>query len=134
MGSKTIKIVGVANFKACVVRPVSVWMVGELWEADARKYGRLIFIHLQCWEVLPFCCFQRQRCIKILCPKDPDFYTPLVLKMAKGQHLPALVVYKNQSPKISNKGAEANASYLWPEGRNPRVGTPSGVIRENGAS
>ena len=25
-------------------------------------------------------------------------------------------------------------SYLWPEGRNPRVGTPSGGIRENGAS
>ena len=24
--------------------------------------------------------------------------------------------------------------YLWPEGRNPRVGTPSGGIRENGAS
>ena len=23
---------------------------------------------------------------------------------------------------------------LWPEGRNPRVGTPSGGIRENGAS
>ena len=40
-----------------------------------------------------------QRSIKILCPKDPDFYTPLALKTAqKGQHLPALVVYKNQSP------------------------------------
>ena len=61
-------------------------------------FGRLIFIHHQCWVVLPFCRFQRQRCIKILCPKDPDFYTPLALKMAKGQHLPALVVYKNQSP------------------------------------
>ena len=24
------------------------------------------------WEVLPFYRFQRQRCIKILCPKDPD--------------------------------------------------------------
>ena len=24
--------------------------------------------------------------------------------------------------------------YLWPEGGNPRVGTPSGGIRENGAS
>ena len=35
---------------------------------------------------------------KIRCPKDPDFYTPLALKMAKGQHLPALEVYKNQSP------------------------------------
>ena len=59
--------------------------------------GRLLGHH-QCWEVLPFCRFQRQRCIKILCPGDPDFYTPLVLKTAKGQHLPALVVYKSQSP------------------------------------
>ena len=59
--------------------------------------GRLIFIHLQCWEVLPFCRSQRQRCIKILSPKDPEFYTPLALKTAKGQHLPALEVYKNQS-------------------------------------
>ena len=46
--------------------------------------GGLIFIHHQCWEVLPFCRFQRQRCIKILRPKDPDFYTPLALKTAKG--------------------------------------------------
>ena len=65
----------------------------------AGNIGRLIFIHLQCWEVLPFCRFQRQRCIKILCPKGPDFYTLLALKTAKGQHLPALEVYKNQSPK-----------------------------------
>ena len=36
-------------------------------------FGRRIFIHHQCWEVLPFCRFQRQRCIKILCPKDPGF-------------------------------------------------------------
>ena len=64
--------------------------------------GRRIFIHLQCWEVLPFCRFQRQRCIKILCPKDPDFYTPLALKTAKGQHLPALEVYKNPSPNWLN--------------------------------
>ena len=63
------------------------------------KTGRLIFIHHQCWEVLPFCRFQRQRCIKILCLRAQDFYTPLALKTAKGQHLPALVVYKNQ-PKM----------------------------------
>ena len=69
------------------------------------NFGRLIFIHLQCWEALPFCRFQRQRCIKILCPKDPDFYTPLALKMAKGQRLPALEVYKNQSPKFSGSTA-----------------------------
>ena len=62
--------------------------------------GRLIFIHHQCWEVLPFCRFQRQRCTKILCPKDPHFYTPLALRTAKGQHLPALVAYKNQSPSF----------------------------------
>ena len=61
--------------------------------------GSLSFIHLRCWEVLPSCRFQRQRCIKILCPKDPDFYTVLALKTAKGQHFPALEVYKNQ-PRI----------------------------------
>ena len=60
--------------------------------------GRLIFIHLQCWEVLRILTFQRQRCIKILCPKDPEFYTPLALKSQNSQHLPALEVYKNQSP------------------------------------
>ena len=47
--------------------------------------------------MLPFCRYQRQRCIKILCPKDPDL---LALKTAKGQHLPALEVYKNQSPRM----------------------------------
>ena len=60
--------------------------------------GRLIFIHLQCWEVLPFCRFQRQRCIKVRVLRAQDFYAPLALKTAKGQHLPALEVYKNQSP------------------------------------
>ena len=60
--------------------------------------GRLIFIHHQCWEVLPFWRFQRQRCIKIRVLRAQDFYTPLALKTAKGQLLPALVVYKNQSP------------------------------------
>ena len=40
--------------------------------------------------------------MKILCPKDPDFYTPLALKMAKGQRLQALEVYKNQSPIKNN--------------------------------
>ena len=68
--------------------------------SSSAIFGRLIFIHLQCWEVLPFCHFRHQRCIKFLCPKDPDFYTPLALKTAKGQHLPALEVYKNQSPAI----------------------------------
>ena len=63
-------------------------------------HGRLIFIHLQCWEVLPVFTIQRQRCIKILCPKDPEFYTPLALNCPKGQHLPAPEVYKNQSPMM----------------------------------
>ena len=69
-------------------------VLGRVLETAFEKVLRrvLIFIHLQCWEVLPFCRFQRQRCIKILCPKDPDFYTPLALKTAKGQHLPALEV------------------------------------------
>ena len=60
--------------------------------------GGLIFIHLQCWEVLPFLTIQRQRCIKFLFLKDPEFYTLLALNCQKGQHLPALEVYKNQSP------------------------------------
>ena len=64
-------------------------------------FGRLIFIHHQCWEVLPFCRFQRQWCIKNRVPRAQDFYTPLALKTAKGQHLPALEVYKNQSPNFS---------------------------------
>ena len=38
--------------------------------------------------------------IKILCPKDPEFYAPLALSCQKGQHLPAPEVYKNQSPKL----------------------------------
>ena len=68
-----------------------------------RGSGRRIFIHHQCWEVLPFCRFQRQRCIKIRVLRAQDFYTPLALKTAKGQHLPALVVYKNPSPRLSQQ-------------------------------
>ena len=45
--------------------------------------------------MLPFLKIQRQRCIKSLCPKDPEFYTPLALNCQKG---PAPEVYKNQSP------------------------------------
>ena len=63
------------------------------------RFSRLlIFIHLQCWEVLPFCRFQRQRCIKIRVLRAQDFDTPLALKTVKGQHLSALEVYKHQSP------------------------------------
>ena len=71
-----------------------------LQSPNTAMFGRLIFIHLQCCEVLPFCSFQRQRCIKILCPKGREFYTPLALKTAKRQHLAALEVYKNQSPNV----------------------------------
>ena len=60
--------------------------------------GRLIFMHAQCWEVLPFFTIQRQRCIKILRSKVPEFYTLLALNRQKGQHLPELELYKNQSP------------------------------------
>ena len=82
--------------------PLKMWDSNPLSEPPRTCVaGRLIFIHLQCWEVMPFCRFQRQRCIKILCPKDPDFYTPLALKRAKGQHLPALEVYKNHSPSCT---------------------------------
>ena len=57
----------------------------EIWETDCYTPPVLGGARL-----LPFQC---QRCIKILCPKDPDFYTPLALKTAKGQHLPALVAF-----------------------------------------
>ena len=72
-------------------------LMGDL-RAMLPIIGRLIFIHHQCWEVLPFSTIQRQRCIKILCPKDPEFYTLLALNCQKGEHLPAPEVYKKQSP------------------------------------
>ena len=50
------------------------------------NYGRLISIHLQCWEVLPFLAIQRQRCIKFRVLRAQDFYTPLALNLQKGQH------------------------------------------------
>ena len=49
--------------------------------------GRLILIHLQCWEMLPFLTIQRQRCIKFRVLREEDFYTPLALNYQKGQHL-----------------------------------------------
>ena len=42
---------------------------------------------------------------KIRVLRAQDFYTPLALKTAKGQHLPALEVYKNQSPKRVSENA-----------------------------
>ena len=63
--------------------------------------GRLLFIHLQCWEVLPFLTIQGQRRIKFRVLGVQDCYTPLALTCRKGQHLPALEVYKtcSASPK-----------------------------------
>ena len=69
----------------------------------ARSLGRRpIFIHLQCWELLPLLTIQRQWCIKFRVLRAQDFYTPLARNCPKGQHLPALEVYKNQSPIIGD--------------------------------
>ena len=57
---------------------------------------------------------QRQRCIKILCPKDPELHTALALSCQKGQHLPALEVYKNQSPKIIMRFESCDSSHALP--------------------
>ena len=83
------------------VHPTGFYRVFVTWETD--------FYTPPVLGGAAFCRFQRQRCIKILCPKGPDFYTPLALNTAKGQHLPALVVYKNQSPIVfvSTTGLES---------------------------
>ena len=47
----------------------------------------------------PFLTTQRQRYIKFRVLSAQDVYIPLALNCRKGQHLPALEVYKNQSPK-----------------------------------
>ena len=80
-----------------------------------RRAGRLIFIHLQCWEVLPFFTIQRQQCIKFRVLRARDFYAPLALNCQKGQHLPALEVYKNQSPKSAPPNRSRIASPKGPE-------------------
>ena len=67
-------------------------------ELRCMNFGRLIFIHLQCWEVLPFLTIQRQWCIKFRVLRAQNVYTPLALNCQKGQHLAALEVYKNRSP------------------------------------
>ena len=55
-------------------------------------------MHLQRWEPLPFLTFSASG-IKVLCPKHTEFDTPLLaLSCQKGSTLPALVVYKSQSP------------------------------------
>ena len=47
-------------------------------------------------------------CMKIMCPKDPEFCTLLALHCRKGQHLPALEVYKKQSPNHPFRGSQDN--------------------------
>ena len=59
---------------------------------------------------------------KIQCPKDPEFYTPLVLNCGKGQHLPALEVYKNQSPTHPRKHPPSRYPSLFPP---PQRGKPT---------
>ena len=63
--------------------------------------GDCFLMHLQCWEALPFLIIQRQRCVKFRVLRAQDFYILLALNYQQGQHLPALEVYKKQSPKIS---------------------------------
>ena len=74
--------------------------------------GRLIFIHLQFWEVLFFFTIQRQRCIQFRVLRAQNFCTPLALNCEKGQHLPALEVYKNQSPSVMVKPRQNSAEIL----------------------
>ena len=47
--------------------------------------------------MLSFLTLQRQQCIIFRVLRAQDFYTPLALICQKGQHLPALEVYKNQA-------------------------------------
>ena len=95
------------GFKTQDEKNTNFWSKGGLQQNGdllwTCVFGRLIFIHLQCWEALRILTFQHQRCIKILCPKGPEFYTPLALKSQNSQHLPALEVYKNQSPSFAKR-------------------------------
>ena len=75
----------------------------ELSERGVQVSGRPIFIHLQCWKVLPFLTIQRQRYIKFRVLRTQDVYTPLALNCQKGQHLSALEVYKDQSPSFNRQ-------------------------------
>ena len=84
-------------------RYINIDIFGGFWASKTGSqtghFGpQNIFIHLQCWEVLPFLTIQRQRCIKFRVFKEQTFYTPLALNCQKGQHLPALEVYKKSVP------------------------------------
>ena len=66
----------------------------QIWklsiEKRSSKIGRLMVIHLQCWEVLLFLDNSVPAVCKILCPGDPESYTPLALNRQNSQYLPAL--------------------------------------------
>ena len=69
--------------------------------------------------MLPFCLLQCQRCIKIRVLRAQDFYTPLALKTAKGQHLQALEVYNKKISLPLIKGVDCPP--LNPPRPSPRV-------------
>ena len=77
----------------------------------ARVNGRLISIHLHRWEVL---LFFSEKPAPSLCTKDPKFYTPLALNCQKGQHLPALEVYKNKSLSKTSRGFKKLSGFSDP--------------------
>ena len=52
-------------------------------------FGRLILYTSSAGRCCLFFTIQRQWCIEILCPKDPEFYTPLALNCQKGQTPPS---------------------------------------------
>ena len=65
-------------------------MANWMHKEPGEKIGRLIFIHLRCWEVLPFLKIQRQRCIQFRVLRRGNFYAQLPLNCQKGgasQHL-----------------------------------------------
>ena len=96
--------------------------------------GRLIFIHLQCWEVFLFLRIQHQRCITILCPKDPEFYTPLVLNCQKRRNLQALEVYEYQSPKMAQGISGLPYSSSWTSKFGSILGRDRGLVNNCSAA
>ena len=79
--------------------------------------GRLIFIHLQFWEVLPCSTIQRQRCIRILCPKDPEFYAPLALNWQKVKTFQHWRCIKISLPVVLMKPSHPKSATLISESR-----------------
>ena len=83
--------------------------------------------------MLPFLALQRQRCTKFRVLRAQDFYTPLALNCQKGQHLPALEVYKSQSPS-SFPSRKSAFRFFWkiedqgaPKGRQQKGETGPGT-------